>query len=388
MSKIEKQLERVVDFENSYTWFSAIFILFLTVFMVSGASDLEMSSDMKQQLPQHLDTMQLEDQVESEIGGSEGLIFVYQVDHGNTDFQNPYETDIRNPSTLESMQELTEDLENHPRIDNVQGPQEFFGPGHIPETLEGSKTVLSQSELTNQFFNDDYSGAYLFAETNFPATESDINEFNEDVEEIIDSTSTPSNVDLSVTGQAELRTEIAELLREDLTYTTGLAVAGLFALILTFKRSVKETFEVTTPLILAVLWLIGAAGHLGIPITITTVIVGPLVIGLGTEYGAFMTERYYEIKEENPDWSTSKILNKSVPLAGSSILGSATTATAGFLTLLVATIPMIRELGLLLGLGLIFCFALTVTTAPLTARFTEKTDEIFQNFISARYERF
>ena len=102
-----------------------------------------------------------------------------------------------------------------------------------------------------------------------------------------------------------------------------------------------------------------------------------MILGLGTEYGIFLVERYEEEREKGR--SQKQALVKALPSVGSGIIGSGTTTIAGFLALLLASMPMVKHLGETLALG-IFCILLaTVVIAPafmlVEERFIEKLSE-------------
>jgi len=55
------------------------------------------------------------------------------------------------------------------------------------------------------------------------------------------------------------------------------------------------------PLFLGLLWTLGAMGLLGIPLTIATIALGSMLLGLGVEYGSFISERIAEeTKKKRP----------------------------------------------------------------------------------------
>ena len=372
MSKVEDLLQATIREEMKRPLTFLVLILGLTALVSTGVAELEMSSDLKKQLPE-VNAIQVDEKA-SEIAGSEQLLFIYRLDPSEIE-ETP---DIRRPSIIESMKGLEESLEDKPRITGVQGPSSVFASGNVPETLEGVKMVFSQGPA-DRFFNDDYTAAYMLAETRFPSSEEDINEFESDVRDTVEDASKPGDVEVMVTGQPMLRTEITDLLRQDLGYTTGLAALGLVIVSFAYTRSVKKAFQIVAPLALAMLWLFGTAGFLGIPITISTVIVGAMVMGLGMEYGSFLVERFHETAGSRRD-----ALRESVPLAGDSITGSASTAVIGFSTLAFATIPMIRDMGQMLALGVFYALTLTLFFGPLFILYTERLEGKIQTMIDDR----
>ena len=112
-------------------------------------------------------------------------------------------------------------------------------------------------------------------------------------------------------------------------------------------------------------------GLLGIPISLSTVIVGAVIIGLGVEYGIFMVSRYYEERERRTSAESLKIAITNI---GSSTFGSAATTAAAFFALTLSAMPMIQDLGQTLALGIIYCWIAAVIVNPCFIVFEERIE--------------
>jgi len=119
---------------------------------------------------------------------------------------------------------------------------------------------------------------------------------------------------------------------------------------------------VFTPLLLTVVWTLGTMGWLRIPLSIGTVGIGAMILGLGVEYGIFVIKRYEEEKRKGK--SPEEILGVVVPGVGLNITGSATTTIAGFLALLLATMPMVQKMGSTLALGIFYSYLGAIAVNP------------------------
>lgn len=139
---------------------------------------------------------------------------------------------------------------------------------------------------------------------------------------------------------------------------TTISIASLLILLLLTVSRGRTYGPITfVPLFIGLIWTLGTMGHLGIPLTIATIALGAMILGLGVEYGSFITERI--IEEKNEQGSVEAAVRESVPTTGLAILGSSTTTIVGFSALLIASISFIRNLGLTLALGI----ALTLVSA-------------------------
>ncbi len=345
-----------------------IFLLILTVVLGSFATNIEFSSDMMEQLPDDIDSMEAMDILYEDVGGSDRLLVLYELDLS----EEGKPRDIRNNEVVETVYFLHSRLEDEPVIEEVKSVAQVFGDGDIPDNKEGVKNILSEVEGIEGFFNRQYTATLIEISANVPNDESSIESFTDDIEEHIDYVSGPSNLKGTVTGNAPIRVELFQFLQEDLLFTTGLAAVLIFIFIAILKRSLKWALPIFLPLLFGLSWTVGIITIIGIEITIATVFIGAMLLGMGVEYGAFLVERYTEEKPEKPtSKSVAEAVKNSVPFVGASITGSATTATAGFLTLLIATFPMIQDLGITLAVGIMNSLLSVLFIAPLLIYFIE-----------------
>jgi predicted RND superfamily exporter protein len=87
--------------------------------------------------------------------------------------------------------------------------------------------------------------------------------------------------------------------------------------------------------------MLGIMGQLNLPLSIATVGVSAMILGLGTEYGIFLLERYQEEREK--DKSIKESMKIALPAVGSGIIGSGATTIAGFLALTISVMPMLKK---------------------------------------------
>jgi hydrophobe/amphiphile efflux-3 (HAE3) family protein len=102
------------------------------------------------------------------------------------------------------------------------------------------------------------------------------------------------------------------------------------------------------------LWTFGLAGYVSIPLSMTTMAVLPILIGLGIDYSIQFHNRYQE--EITRSQSTGKAIIISIsrmfPAVGIALLAT----IIGFITLYISKVPMIRDFGTMLAVGVILCY--------------------------------
>lgn len=100
-------------------------------------------------------------------------------------------------------------------------------------------------------------------------------------------------------------------------------------------------------------------GLLGGSLTMASIAALPILIGLAVDYAIQLQARFDEAVESDPDGIAA---SRTAAAAGSPTIAAACLATvAGFLALQLSPVPMVRDFGWLLVLGVLLAFALAMT---------------------------
>ncbi len=102
------------------------------------------------------------------------------------------------------------------------------------------------------------------------------------------------------------------------------------------------------------MWTFGLMGYASVPLTMTTMAVLPILIGLGIDYSIQFQNRYQEeitiSKSVGEAMVTS--LSRMFPAVGIALLAT----IIGFITLYISEVPMIRDFGMILAIGIILSY--------------------------------
>ena len=150
------------------------------------------------------------------------------------------------------------------------------------------------------------------------------------------------------TGAPVLLKEINDYLRGGMLTLGGVAVA-IMVVILLVLFDVRWRLLPLLVILVGVIWAFGLAGFLGIPLTIVTIAGLPVMLGVGIDYAIQMHARVEEEavldRSEHPIQETARNL-------GPALLVVTFDAIFAFLALRFAKVPMIRDFGLLLAVGI------------------------------------
>ncbi len=372
MPKLDLLLAKLAEFEYQNAPQIFLISIIFTLFLAAGMLNVSMQTDISKELPQDLPVIKLQREISEKFGSSDMILVLIMLDKQST--SENAAVDIRDPRVIAYLLELQALIEKEHNVNAVFSVASLFKQNSVPSDVEGVKMVLSQVPDSQSFFNRDYSATLLYISGDFTGGEERIKSIVNALQADIDSARKPAGVKATITGMAPIRVTMMDLLREDAAYTTSVAGVIVFLLLIVLTRSLIKPFLILTPLLISVTWTLGTMGWLEIPLSIATVAVGAMIIGLGVEYGAFLISRYEE--ERNKGRSQKESLVTSISGVGSAITGSATTTMVGFLALQLVSMPMIQQLGLTLTLGIFYCWVVVLIVNPvfivLEERFIEK----------------
>jgi predicted RND superfamily exporter protein len=359
MDPLQKSLVRLAEMQRKHAKLMAVLVIIFTIVLGIGLKDLTINSDFRKEMPKDLPIFALNDRISAKFGGEDTVVIAVQIDD-SVDLDSAVR-DIRDPRVIQSLIFLDGVLRDEPSITSVTSPATFFrGKSEVtPEEI----TQTLRNPQANVFFSRNYKMTLMYVTADVGSGEEQIKKFDDLIQKRIDYTPKPPGVKFGITGGPTLRMTIFDLLKGDAVYT--LIVAAVFILLLLFvmEGSYTRGLLVFAPLSLGLIWTMGTLGWLGIPLSIATVGLSSMILGLGVEYGVFMLSRYTEERAKNVGQLDSLIT--TVRGIGAAIIGSGLTVIVGFGVLAFATVPMIQHLGETLALGIAFCLLAALFVSPV-----------------------
>jgi len=126
-----------------------------------------------------------------------------------------------------------------------------------------------------------------------------------------------------------------------------------------WKQGIKVLIISGLPTLCSVFCTLGIIGITGYEVTMTVIIVGPILLALGVSYGLHITNRYAE-EEGTPDEKMKKALQST----GKAVMLSAVTTVIGFISLAFTPMAPIKTVGYALAGGIIVVYILTMAMVP------------------------
>jgi len=183
-------------------------------------------------------------------------------------------------------------------------------------------------------------------------------------------------VSMKATGNGIVSNEMDELTTEANTIIMPVVFFVICLILLVMFKRLSYVFLPLLSLSISIIWLFGTMVLFGISFNMMMVAVVPLLMGLGVDYSVHLFHNYKsELKKGN---KPGKAIKNSIRDIGLAMFLATLTTVIAFLSFLTATVPPLRDFGLLCALGIIFTLinALTFQAAVRYLLDRNKTDKL------------
>jgi hydrophobe/amphiphile efflux-3 (HAE3) family protein len=330
-----------------------------TLVMLAGASKIYLQTDLTKENPQGLEVYRLASLVSKTFGGQDTVLIAVTLDQSADG--NGSVRDIRDPRVIAYLVEVEDSLKGESMVDEVTSAGTVFRNFDY-STPQSVKAVLSVVPQAGAFFSDDFATTVIYVKADLGGGEEKVVSLEDAIKSKLSKISPPPGVTTGMTGNPPIRVEILRMLVQDAVFTFLVSYAIIFGLVIVLQRSLNNAALMMIPLTLGVAWTVGTLGWMGIPLSIATVGIGAMILGLGVEYGVFMLSRYEEFILQGE--TTAHAISKAVPAVGLALVGSGGTTIVGFLALTLSIMPMLQHLGISLALGIFYALASTILAMP------------------------
>ncbi|MDP6869797.1 MAG: MMPL family transporter [Candidatus Poseidoniaceae archaeon] len=124
-------------------------------------------------------------------------------------------------------------------------------------------------------------------------------------------------------------------------------------------QGIKVVIIAGLPTLCSVFWTLGILGWTNYEVTMTVIIVGPILLALGVSYGLHITNRYAE-----ESGTKDEKIRQSMASTGRAVFLSAVTTVIGFISLTFTPMKPIETVGIALSGGIIIVYILTMAMVP------------------------
>ena len=362
-----------------------VIMLFTIITLVIGlqASNVYMVSDFAKYLPKDDPTLQLWEEINEEF--SLGSTIVILINQTGLD-----PADIRYPEVLNEMNSVYKALYENPRrygaetgiksikclsrlIRDENNKASPIGEGldEIPsgdDALDKISSYMERSTISsmkNVLFTKDYNYAVMIIQleptADFDKVLSNVNkvvfgdENNPQVREGNKETR------MTITGTVPMQKAIQKQSMENLRWVFVLSILLVSIVLFIFHRNFKGILIAFIPPAFALALTFGVMGIIVPELTLISVAIVALLIGLGVDYSIHLMNRLAEEKGIKNKVDRVELILKST---GKAVLLSTITTMIGFGSLMISSMNPMVTFGFGCAIGILFCFISSVVLVP------------------------
>ena len=340
----------------------------ITIVIGLQIQNVYMQSDLTMFLPQNDPTIQLWNKINQEFQiGSTIIIYVeaddirdpyvlHEMDRMGTKI-NTYELDKGKTDGIFSVSSIAQLIKEENAKPELPGGLGGTGKYEIPDDPELINTYMAriQSREGTLFLNS-YKVAVIIYQLSNTADELKI---LENIKAALEKEARYST--MTVTGTLAMQEAMRENTFQSLLIVFPLAAVGVAGVLILFHRSFKGLLIGFMPLGYAILLTFGVLGIVQPELTILTIAVAALLLGLGVDYSIYLANRFAE--ECTRDDKIERV-ECTLGRTGKAVFMCAFTTIIGFGSLMTSSMPPMVMFGFGCAIGITFAFISATILVP------------------------
>ena len=371
-NKVDAFALRLADFVIRRRWFVIAFSIGLLAAFASGARFLEFSNNYRVFFSAQNPDLVAFDNFQNTYTKNDNLIFVLQ----------PRDGQVFSPNVAEAIERLTAEAWKIPfaiRVDSISNYQHSWadgddltvedlivdGSGYSPSELEAKKTIaLAEPLLRDNLISSDADTTGVNVTLQYP--EKSLTEVPEAVayarglaDEI---RAAYPDLRVVVSGLTMLNNAFAESGQTDAKTLIPLMYAVLVGLMLVALRSVLGTLATLLVVAFSTATALGAAGHLGIKLSPSSVVAPTIILTLAIADSIHILISMLAMMREGQDRISA--LKESLRINFLAVSITSLTTVVGFLCLNFSDAPPFWDLGNITAIGIVAAWIYSLTFLP------------------------
>ena len=349
----------------------AVLLIFTIITLIIGlqASNIYMVSDFLEYLPHDDPIVELYNKIVEEFQvGPTIIILIDQTDRLY---------DIRNPKVLSEMDEVVQMIDTRPddkdgvysvsclssliKKENAKPISEGGnGKNVIPDDIEDIYSYMQRLSITimkDILYTDSYKVSVIVIQLSDCAVFDDI---LIKVQNAIDNRGT-NYAKMTVTGTVAMQKAIQKTSMTNLITIFPIALVLVSIVLFFFHRTFKGIIIAFLPPTYAIVLTFGVLGIVQPQLTIISVAIIALLLGLGVDYTIHLMNRF---AEEHAIEDKVERIEKILNFTGRAVLLSTVTTIIGFSSLMISSISPIVTFGFGCAIGILFCFISAIIIVP------------------------
>lgn len=274
--------------------------------------------------------------------------------------------DIVQPEIFKAIDRLEKQLHGREHIIDtisivsfIKSAQSQTKQGVIPSDKNTIENIIKQVpvEYTNRLIPD-HQHTLVYVEMPGSVTEDNKKEVLHETENAVKWADFPAGTSTIVTGDPAFMISMQNEMNKSMgTMLIISIILMVFALSVVFGH-VRWRLLPLPIVLIGIIWTFGAMGFTGIPMTMVSMAVFPILIGLGVDYAIQFHNR---AEEELARGETASLAIIETAKHMGPAVGTAVVATSlGFVALFISPVPMINDFGWMGLIGVILCYLISL----------------------------
>jgi len=277
--------------------------------------------------------------------------------------------DVTTVPVLNYIEDLKNDISDERYITGVRSATDVikaYSGGEIPKNNAEITEIINTlpEELKNRFFASDMM-TLLFADIDENTDTSARSNILGNIDSIILLSDTPPGVTVSVSGDPAYDKQMGESMGKETGTLIAITMLLMVATLGILFSYVRYRFLPILIVFAGILMTFGVLGLFGFKISMPVIGSFPVIIGLGIDYAVQFQSR---LNEEREDKDLKEAILSMLRHSGPVHFIAMCTTALGFVALLSAPIPMIRDFGTTCLIGVVCCFFLAILAVPVFFR--------------------
>ncbi|MDG6218741.1 MAG: MMPL family transporter [Candidatus Thermoplasmatota archaeon] len=344
----------------------------ITIIIGFQATNIYMESDLTTFLPEDDPTVQLWSKLDEEFQIGTTIIIYVEAD------------DIRQPEVLREMDRVTSsplvnkyehDKGKHDGIYSVRSLAQYIKlenaktplPGNLggegiyripddPNVISQYMSRLTIQQIKGTLFTNTYDVAVILLQL---AEDADYETIQSNIERAIDQRGTFFST-MTVTGTIAMQNAIQRTTMQYFQIIFIIAITLVSLVLFIFHRTIKGIIIALFPTAYSIALTFGVLGAIQPQLTILSVSIVALLLGLGVDYSVHLMNRFAEEQHGDTIEKTAYILSST----GKAIMLSTITTMIGFGSLMISSMTPIVLFGFGCAIGIFFVFLSTIILTP------------------------
>lgn len=354
----------------------ATFLLLMLIITIATVPGLPLLIDhvepsIEKVLPQDVAVVRLMNEMRAQYGADMTYLLIVP------DPRSANVHDMRDPLVLDYVDTLAQRLRDEQNIREVQTLADLVkrdNGGFIPRDQEVLRNSIATNPLSGMFIDENAGVMVVHIRSDTGSSAELIAKVTGEIKQDINDVETMNpGLNVRMTGFNTIDKATFEIIIHDFMFITGFSFLFMLTfLMLYYKGDVRKVLLSMSVIMLALIWTLGVTGYLGVTITVVTMVAAAMIMALGISYGIHVVHRYTELRASADRVEALAAMQGELVRA---LLGSSLTTSAGFLALLFGVLPAMKNLGIVLALGITITLIVSLFFTPVLVFMTDRTKE-------------